>query len=120
MQQVQNHDKREMIIRELNFKDGSKGLRLKNGITGAMLYGTPDVINKGNVANQAIQAKRNTKGRVLPYLEQGLHFLTIARKIGMSRGSVDYYFNMLKKELGETWADGIRKKQLEVKNEQKN
>lgn len=108
-----------MIKKELNFKDGSKGLFLKNGISGAMLYGTPDAVNKGNIATTSQSRKSTKRLRIAEHLEKGLMPVEIARKVGMTHNLVNYYFNALKKEKGKEWTHDVIIKQLNLQNQKK-
>lgn len=105
-----------MIKKELKFKDGTKGLYLKNGISGAMLYGTPDAVNKGNLATTAQSKKSIKKLRIAEHLEKGLVPVQIAKKVGMTHNLVNYYFNALKKEKGKEWTHDVIIKQLNLQN----
>lgn len=103
-----------MIIRTLNFKDGTNGSLLKNGVTGAMLTGEGLDLRGGYSYKKKINIAE-VKAKILKHLEDGLKQSKIAKAMFISPQTVSHHWRNMAREKGTEWEEQIKKKQLKNK-----
>ena len=97
-----------MIQKHLNFKNGTKGYFLKQGVSGEMLYGKQTDSKGGDVSSNI---SRNKQKMVEDHLNNGLNFSETATKMRLGRNAIGYYVKKIvaaKGEEGVKWEQEIR------------
>lgn len=105
-----------MIQKHLTFTNGSKGLFLKQGVSGEMLYGKQTDAKGGDVSSAI---SRNKQKMVEDYLNNGLNFTETASKMRLKRTTITYYFKKIvaaKGEEGVKWEREIKERTAKNKH----
>jgi len=102
-----------MIQKHLTFTNGSKGLFLKQGVSGEMLYGKH---TDGDASTQIIRDKQKI---VEDHLNNGLNFSETAVKMKLGRNAIGYYVKKIvaaKGDEGVKWEQEIRERTAKNKH----
>ena len=97
-----------MIQKHLTFTNGSKGLFLKQGVSGEMLYGKQTDAKGGHVSSKIAHNKQKM---IEDHLNNGLNYSETAAKMRLGRNAIGYYVKKIvaaKGEEGVKWEQEIR------------
>lgn len=103
-----------MIQKHLTFTNGSKGLFIKQGVSGEMLYGKQTDAKGGDASTKI---SRNKQKMIEDHLNNGLNYTETAAKMRLGKNAIGYYVKKIvaaKGEEGVKWEQEKEREQLKI------